>query len=466
VNSGPSRLEILTALHVALLGLFSSWAIGGGVGWARLVICIIGSLAPLITLAAVYEQRADRHHSPRILHTLWPLLAFNALVVFGTFQPSLRVAFIEGGNVLVPRNDLSFSPSSARPELARQALWLFDAIVLSCFNLLLAVNHRRTLRTLLLVIASNALVLAVFGSIQKFTGANGLFFNHVASPNSSFFASFIYHNHWGAFVVLMLAVCLGLLFNLRPWSGYRDFWHSPALAAVIAIFFIAVTIPLSASRSCSAIALLLLTTSLLHGLRRVAHHGRSQGKSAVGPMTAIFLTVIVAIAFLFLLARQSIETRLTDTHQQLAHMSAEGSIGGRAQLYSDTWHMARDRPWFGWGLGSYGTVFSFYNTQTSPIDKLPVYYEDAHSDWLQLFAETGAIGIAAYLLFLAAPLSTVRRLQKTSALPGYLLAGCGLILLYAWIEFPFGSPAVTIAFWTCFFCAVRWAQFDQHERVG
>ena len=463
MNTGATKLEIITALHVAVLCMFSSWAFGGGAEWARFAICITGSLAPLITLSSYRERRAAGHRPAGMLHALWPLLAFNLLVLIGTLQPSLRIALIEGGNVFVPCNDLSFWPSSARPELALKALWLFDAIVLSCFNLLLTIRHRRTLSTLLLILATNALVLAIFGSIQKFVGTTGLFFGRVASPNTSFFASFIYHNHWGAFAVLMLAVCLGLLFSLRPWSGYRDFWHSPALAAVIAVFFLGVTIPLSASRSCSAIAVLLLSAGLLHGLRCVSRYRREQQKSIIGPVTALILTIIIAAVVLFVLARQSIETRMIDTQGQLAHMRAEGRIDMRTQLYRDTWRMASDRPWFGWGLGSYGTVFSFYNTESSPIDKLPVYYEDAHSDWLQLFTETGVTGTALYLIFILVPLFSLRRLTKISSLPRYLLAGCGLILLYAWIEFPFGNPAVTLVFWTCLFCAVRWAQFDQCE---
>ena len=465
MNSRFARIESFTAFQVVVLGVFSTWAFGGGAGWATTVISLLGSLAPFITLAAVRERRTTGQLSGTPFLLLLPLLAFNALVLISTLQPSLRIAFIEGANVYVPRADLSAWPSSARPELALKQLWLFDAIALTCFNLLFAIRRKRTLRTVLLVLATNALTLAVFGSVQKFVGASGLFFGHVASPNTSFFASFIYHNHWGAFAVLMLAVCLGLLFNLRPWTGYRDFWHSPALAAVVAIFFLAVTIPLSASRSCSMLAVVLLAAALIHGLRRVAQYHKTEGKPTFGPSISLAVTVLIAFTALIGLTREVIETRTADTQAQLAHMQTIGSLGARAQLYHDTWRMAGEQPWFGWGLGSYGTVFSFYNTQTSPIDKLPVYYADAHSDWLQLFAETGAIGTLLFLGFLLAPLLTLRR-RTITTLPRYLFAGCGLILLYACIEFPFGNPAVTLTFWICYFAAVRWAQLDQRERTS
>ena len=460
------KLETAATFHVAVLGVFASWALGGGTAWAATTISVVGGFAPLITLLAIRERHLSGLKPTPILHTLWPLLAFNILVVLGTFQPSFRIAFIEGANVYVPRNDLTFLPSSARPELALKALWLFDATFLTCFNLLLAVRHSRTLRILLLVLAGNTLALAVFGSVQKFSGASGLFFGRIASPNTSFFASFIYHNHWGTFALLMLAVCLGLLFHQQRRSHHRDVWHSPLPAAVVVIFFLAVTIPLCGSRSCSLLAILLLVAALIHGLVRIVSHRHEDGRAAFKPATALVLVALVAFVSLFTLARPSIESRINDSQNQLLQMRSEGSIGGRATLYRDTWRMACDRPWFGWGLGSYGTVFMRYNTQTSPVDRLPVYYQDAHSDWLQLFAETGVIGSLFYLLLLLVPLSFLRPFKQISALPTYLLAGCGFILLYAWIEFPFGNPSVTMTFWTCFFCAVRWFQIEQRELAG
>ena len=45
-------------------------------------------------------------------------------------------------------------------------------------------------------------------------------------------------------------------------------------------------------------------------------------------------------------------------------------------------------------------------------------------------------------------------------MPAYLLGGCGLILVYAWVEFPFGNPAVVILWWICFFAAVRYSRLE------
>ena len=54
------------------------------------------------------------------------------------------------------------------------------------------------------------------------------------------------------------------------------------------------------------------------------------------------------------------------------------------------------------------------------------------------------------------PLTSLWRLGPPGAVSGYLLAGCGLLALYAVVEFPFANPAVMETFWLCFFTAVRY----------
>ena len=58
---------------------------------------------------------------------------------------------------------------------------------------------------------------------------------------------------------------------------------------------------------------------------------------------------------------------LAKTEEQIATMRAEGSIGSRLALYADTWHMARDRPWFGWGMAGARSCSRFASR--------------SHSDW-------------------------------------------------------------------------------------
>ncbi len=459
-------LELLAAIHAALVVIVASWSLGGNIAWARPALTVLGSLALPITVAAIVSRLGSNNSGPslRALHFLWPLLGYNALVLTSTLQPAFTAGIIYGAEVLVPISPLTAWPCSAQPAETLRQLALLNALILPAFNLLLCVRTRRTLRTLLLTLALNALVLAIFGTLQKLTHAPGLFFGAVPSPNKTFFASFIYHNHWGAFVLLMLAAALGLVFHHALRTGSRDFFHSPAFLGLVAALLLAATAPLSTSRSSTALAALLLGLALLDALRRLVRHRSSEKRSRLAPALALVLTTLIAAYAIFDLARPIIAARATDTREQLAVMRAQGGIGSRATLYTDTWRMAADRPAFGWGLGSYPAVFQRYNTQQS-TDGLPIFYVDAHSDWLQSLAETGFTGTALLGLLVLIPVVATLR-HRPGPLPAYLLAGCGLVLLYAWIEFPFGCPAVIAAFWVVLFSATRLAQLDAHDRAS
>ncbi|HWZ94510.1 MAG TPA: O-antigen ligase family protein [Opitutaceae bacterium] len=446
-----SLLEPAALVHAGLLLVFATWAFGGNVGWARTIISWWGSAGALITLGAVF-----RGSSGRVLRWLWPLLAFNLLVLASCLNPSFSARTFGGESLLVRSGGVPWLPGSAEPAASLRALWLFDSVFLPGLNLALCLRQRKALRWLLILATGNALVLSIFGTVQKLTGA-GLFFGLRESPNPFFFSTFIYHNHWGAFAILSASACAGLVFHYAIRHKARDFWHSPAFVGTVGLLFIAATAPLSESRSGTLLILLLAGVMLVHALwQRRKQRGASMASLAWWSVVALAAALVLA-AGIYKLDEQGFKVRAELTRQQIEQMHAAGGLGGRSLLYHDTWQMARDRLWFGWGFDSYARVFMIYNTQKS-VDRLPVFYAQAHSDWLQSIAETGLLGTALIGLLGAMPLLTLRRHHFSHPLVFYPLLGCAFVLLYAWVEFPFECPAVAVAFWMDFFIAVRFAR--------
>jgi len=463
LSQRPLRpLEWIVLLHVGIFLVWTTWGFGGAAEWMRPLFAWWGSIGLLFTLTAVQDREARREGRLRPLLWLGPLAAFNALVIAGCLNPSFIEVQYGAETLLVNSGGRPWLPSSARPGLALNALWLFDAIWISCYNLALVIRQRRALRGLLLVAATNAFVLAVFGTIQKLSGATGLYFGTVESPQKFFFASFVYHNHWGAFVVLMLATCLGLAWHFGRRRESRDFFHSPVFGGMVVMLFLAATVPLSTSRSCTLLVVVLLSATFLHWIAQLARRRRQFKESIALPLAGAVLAIALAGTGVWFVARESIVARIAKTREQLDDMRERGSVGSRGVLYHDTWRMAKDKLWFGWGMASYPYVFTLYNSQKS-IDRLPVFYRDAHSDWLQSAAEHGLVGSALLALCAMVPLFRVRR-HLGSALSSYLLGGCGLLLLYAGVEFPFGNVAVVLSWWMCFFCAVQYGRL--HDREG
>jgi O-antigen ligase len=458
-----SRLEIMTLIHVAGLLVFTAWDFGGETDLARLVISWWGALALPLTVLACLQRLERREGLPAALHWLWPLLFFDVLVLLSTLNPSFTYSLIGGIRVLVAGGSKPGWPSSALPVVTLRALWEFNAIYLTCFNLAVVVVRRRVLRALLFILAVNALALAVMGTFQKLAGAAGLYFGLQHSPNIEFFATFIYHNHWGAFILLSLAAALGLLFHYARRAPHSDQRHSPALFGLVVTLFLAAAVPMSTSRSGTLLVFVLLAGALIHWLRRLGHARRAAGRSLAAPWAAVIAVFLIGLTGIYLLGRPIIDRRVDTTRQQIEALRLRGNLGSRDQLYADTWRMAREKIWFGWGLGTYGTVFQMFNQQVSVEGWVP-FYAEAHSDWLQALAEVGVAGTVLLFLMGAIPLAAVLRLGPPGEVPAYLLAGCGLLALYALVEFPFANPSVLETFWCCLFTAVRYHKLTVSNR--
>ena len=456
-------LEWAVLAHLAVFVVGMTWAFGGGAEWLRSTLAGWGSLGFLVTLTAVQDRRAWREGWMKPLGWLWPLGAFNALVLVSLLHPSLREIKFDTEVLLAKGEGSPWIPSSTRLADVLPGLWLFDAIWISCLNLALVLHQRRAIRALLIVAASNALVLAIFGTVQKLARSDGLFFNLVPSPQKYFFSTFIYHNHWGAFTILMTSLSLALAWHYARRHQSRDVYHSPVFGGLVVILLLAATVPLSGSRSSTVLIALLLGGAFAHWLSRLIRQRRRSHTPVAFPVAGALVAIGLGLAGVLYVARDTIEVRVALTRSQVDHMRAAGTVGSRVALYHDTWRMAAARPLFGWGMGSYPQVFRFFNTQYAPDIKTTRFYRDAHSDWLQSLAEHGFVGTALLALCGLVPLLGLRGRHLARPLPAYLLAGCALVLLYAWVEFPFGNIAVVLLWWLGFFSAVHYARLYDRE---
>lgn len=458
-TSPARKLEAAAAVHATLFLVGVSWAFGGNADWVRAPISMWGSLSVLITLAAALNRDVTGGPAAGTFKWMLPVLALNALVLASLLSPGLRDVSYGDSHYFIPLRVPWWRPSSARPDVALRALWLFDGIYFACLNVMLLVTKRSVIRGMLAVVVANALALSVFGTIQKLVGSTGIYFGSVRSPQDYFFASFVYDNHWASFILLMLGACAGMILRRVRDSQRGGFFRGPALFGVVAAFLMAVTIPMSGSRFCTLLMFLLLCAALVKGtpaLYRVLRISDIPRPAA----NLILLAAAGAAAWgAWMIVGGFFSSRVLKAGDQIREMWSQGRIGTRSILYHDTWRMVPSRPLFGWGMGSYPTVFRLFNTQYATGDHIPVVYHDAHSDWLQGLAELGFVGTALIGLSVAYPAASLLG-KRIGPLPLFLLLGCGLVAGYSLVEFPFGNVAVVLAWWLCFACAVQYTRLS------
>jgi O-antigen ligase len=456
------RLELAVAAQVAIFVVGVSWAFGGNADWVRTPISIWGSVGIALTVAVIVRPETRNRMAEGTISWLWPIVILNALVGVSCLTPGFMQLKAGTGTYLLPVRVAFWIPSAARAELALRSLWQFDGIYFSCINLALAVSHRRVLRVLLAVAVGNALVLAIFGIVQKLAESKGIFFGAVKSPQEFFFASFVYDNHWGSFCILMLGACIGLIIRYSHGIRGSGFLRGPALTGFAAALVVGSSIPLSGSRACSILLVMLIALGVVHGTPRIHQALRFSGASPLAALGALVFAAILMLGGVWMVAGDSIQARAAKTREQVAAILAQGSMGSRSTLYRDTLRMASDRILFGWGMGSYPTVFPLYNSQVSKVDVIPIIYHDAHSDWLQSVAEIGLAGTSLVAAAALIPALAIRR-TRMRPIPYFLFVGAALILAYALIEFPFGNVAVVLSWWFCFFGAIQYVRLTDGQ---
>jgi O-antigen ligase len=462
------RFEAATVVHLGVYLVASAWILGGYPPGSRVVLSAWGSLAPLILLAAALDREHARETAWRTLRWLWPLALFNALVLVSCLTRNVRELHYGATVLLAPVPTPAWLPTTTMPDRSLFTLWWFDAMVLSAFNLLVFVRHRRALRMLIQVVFFNALVLSVFGTVQRLVDAKGLFFGLIPSPSQPFFfASFNYHNHWSGYIIAAIMAGLGLAWHYIRRHGPRGLRHTPALVILASLPLLALTEPLSGSRSGTLLLVPVAAIALPHWLSFLVQRRRRLNESVAGPILVGVVAAAAVAAATWYVAGDVIRARLTTTQQQLAVMREEGGLGSRSILYHDTWRMARAKLWYGWGMESFPYIFSRFNSQRiNPVDGLATDYSEAHNDWLQSAAEHGLVGSLLLGLVALVPLAGLRWRRPGGVLPAYLLLGCILLLLYAVVEFPFGCTAVALIWWVYYFGSLQYALLTSRSRTA
>jgi O-antigen ligase len=271
-------------------------------------------------------------------------------------------------------------------------------------------------------------VMIVFGALYAFFAlaqnltANGkIFWVHGTQFPGSFYGSYVNRDHYAGLMEMLVPIPFVLSMGNVLRGGKR------VLVGFCAVLM-ASTIFLSGSRG----GMLTFVVEMLFFVALTLGKGRSP-RLALG-------SVAVCILVLFLLifiGKGQVLGRLGDL-----------SPGIRLNIVKDSLRMFSKRPIGGWGLGTFPTVYpgyrSFYTNQV---------VNEVHNDYVQLLVETGVLGFALMLWFLARlyqhGLPTSRRweFQWDAAVSLAALLGCTGILLHSLVDFNLQIPANAALFY-------------------
>jgi O-antigen ligase len=172
---------------------------------------------------------------------------------------------------------------------------------------------------------------------------------------------FAYHNQYAAFQQIVIAIGLWLAFTegKRGWLwGLLSAWM---IASVI----------LANSRAGAALAVLQIPVAGMLG-------GRFKRMMIVLAAVAVFTGVV-------------------GWERLWEKLGQADPYAARRELLLSSMEMTRERPWLGWGLGTWATVYPAFAKFDDGL-----YDNQAHNDWAQWAAEGGLPFVGLMVFFVAA----------------------------------------------------------------
>ena len=467
----PTEKLVLWAVCAHLI--FLPWALGTMWIWAQFTsfaLAVIGF--GLALLPRSYTEEHTGSNSFRLF--MWPRLvrfplfwlgaALLGYVALQALNPAW--AFVSNGQGwwMQKIEHTAWLPPGVDTPFERWNPWrmllIYSAAWLTVCTLWVGLTRRRSLQTLFIVVATNGLLLAIFGTAQRMMG-NGKLFWFVDSPNPAFFSSFVYKNHASAYLLLTLAVTCGLaawyyLRGLRRLeksnpSGVFTFFATCIAVAILTSYARGVTLTM--------LAFLAICVAVFIGHQLLIKN--TTGK----PIVAVVLLFV--FGFFLKTGLEALNTGEAWSRLKMGLNREDASLASREWATESTVAMLKDHWTTGVGAGAFRYLFPIYQHQNPRLITRPMFWEHAHNDVVQFPIELGLFGVVAiaasagYLL-----LSLTRSYFWENPLSGCTVLGSTLLVVYAWWDFPFQCPAILITWCALGVAITLWTKLEEMNVRG
>src|SRR3984893_13028157 len=386
----------------------------------------IGLCAVLVFAVAAHGavedwSRAVLETAAGILFVFWAVRAYvtseERVPISPLLPPMLALNFLAFGQILFRGTASAYD--------TRIELQLLAAVTLLLFLATQAFRTTDDWRFFVWFVMTLGFIVAVFGILQHLTFNGKLYWFREMRYGGIPFGPYVNRNHFAGFAELVIPIAL---VPLVLGKVRRERWFAVGLLALF---------PLGALFLSSSRGGVISFAAGLGVLVPLVILRRAGGKHVLAG--ALFLLVSFMLVS-WLGARQILE-------RFSSMQSLEVTSGKRASMRLDTWHIFREHPWTGTGLGTLQIVFPAYETL---YDAKIVNH--AHNDYLEALAETGIAGAACCAWFVGALFfhSLRRLLLKGKSFSAALhlsgLVACTGFLVHSLVDFNLHIPGNLLLF--------------------
>jgi O-antigen ligase len=406
--------------------------------WSRFIVLMLCLAVVTTTLAfgTVHAwSLAAFQLSAALVFVLWMFDAWRTRVLRVSLNPlQLPLLGLFAVGAVQLGASLSYDPQATRVSLVQLAgLLVYFAAALAF------VDSPRRLKLMARLVIIFGFLLAVYGLMQHFINPRTIFW--VREPKQAEpFGPYVNRHHFAGYMELVLAMPLGLMF---AGAVARERMLLYAFASAM----MAISLVLTNSRGglismVCEVMFLAAVSSLARGRRREGEElsgGERLRAAAVraGLGFAMLLAVFVGVLYF---GGEGALSRMLGT------VNSADPTTGRAHFWRGTLQIIKDHPLLGTGLGSFGSVYTRYDTSNGAYR-----LEQAHNDYLQIFSDAGVVGGLLGLAFVVLLFRmALRRMQSPDRFRRGVvlgaLAGCVGALVHSFFDFTLHTTANALMF--------------------
>lgn len=286
----------------------------------------------------------------------------------------------------------------------------FDYLLLGCaytllFLLIVGLFHtRKRLILLISVLIISGTFQAFYGSLMVLSKIEWLLFMPKERGFGSATGTYVNRNHLAGYLVMTISLGIGLLMALRDGKpmSFRSllevFMGSKArLRLAIIIMVIGLVMTTSRMGNTAFFASIILVGAIF-----VLINKENRLRNSLILVSILIIDLLVISQFFGL---ERLQNRLAQTEITISTVAGDAKTGQATELIFDvndlrgvafrnTITMGQDRPWLGFGAGTYESAFQAYKESSFGPN-----FHHAHNDFLQFWVEYGLIGFIPLILF-------------------------------------------------------------------
>ncbi len=403
-------------------------------------VAIFESLILILLLLWAIKCVIAGHLAIRLPMTAFPLAAWLVYVLIQS--------------VVVNGASLSVDPEATRGAATILFFLLAAHIIAANFF-----TKRENLRMLASFLTVFGLAFAVFALIQHFTW-NGSFFWLRATRDGGGMVtgSFVNHNHFAGFMELLIPLPLALVLTNAVRQSRVLFAFAATMMTIAAIAALSrggmISLAVGGLFVCAAVVYQSSRRHLIESFSDAEFDATGESNRLPWVFNLAGAAVIaLAIALgTLLVGSEPVINRITNNSVIASNDQAQNFDNARGWMWRNSLTIFRENPIFGIGLGAYQTAFPIYSDSDGIVKYGKQYvFDRAHNDYLQILTDTGLIGGALAVWFIAALLIGIRRaLKLQNPFNSGLAIGSGAavvsLMVHSFFDFNLQLPAIALVF--------------------